>query len=317
MHKIFKQNIQRLFVENNKCILYNRRVRSEKMTKLLKICVRTGSVAFDVVLLPLKVLITCAQILHNRIRYKTDTGDQLREKLRSYVPNHILDQTVLAVLETLAYFGGLSPEEADTHLQKNTDVWETKEYAEKMLDHQGKYIEHQQQMGRLQYGTNRPALDKLLFGDGKKLSGSMNTCEVIAVYNVLVALGGGASPVTFPELLAKFEQKGMILGGYFGTSPDYLEAYLKREHEVKTFTGRRIKEAALGRLADEYTAYIMTVYNDRNDITKQIHTMCITKEDGNYRIHNGEKGKNYATLSQAVSGYNEGKGKAICVMGIR
>ena len=140
---------------------------------------------------------------------------------------------------------------------------------------------------------------------------------MIAVYNALAALNGGPPTVTFPALLAIFEKKGILLDGYFGTSPDYIEAYLQTEYDTQMLSGRQIHADALNRLSEEYTAYILTAYNNKCDITAEIHTMCITNDAGVYRFHNGDQRRTCRTLAEAVQGYHSGDGRAICVIGIR
>ncbi|MBR1692215.1 MAG: hypothetical protein IJ711_05495 [Lachnospiraceae bacterium] len=281
---------------------------------------RAGCIALDLVLLPFQIIIAFVQTIYSMVRDKKGFHTALTERAKAFVPRHIRRDSVLAVLKVLAAAGRASEEDIRAHYQNNLKVWsgeKTKRDKERMLDGQGRYIEHQSYMRSIRYGTARPALDRLVFGGKASLDGSSNTCEVIAVYNALLALEEGAAAVSFPSLLAQFEKKGMILGGYFGTSPDYIEAYFQKEYERKLLSGARITAHALKRLSEEYAAYILTAYNDREDITKEIHTMCISGQMGKYQVHNGDQGKVYDSLGDAVFGYKSGKGRAICVIGVR
>lgn len=50
----------------------------------------------------------------------------------------------------------------------------------------------------------------------------------------------------------------------------------------------------------------------------KIHTVCITEENGMYVIHNDYEGtKSYSSLEDAVSGYKNGVGEPISIIGIK
>lgn len=280
--------------------------------------IRIFTILLDLFLFPFFLLAGCVQICcgfwkgHGRIR------DMWRAWFLSYVPTYIHDESVLGIFSLLSFMDGLPKEEIQEHLCRNTKAWnsEAQHYRKSSLTgKRGSYIEYQEKMVSIKYGSSLPAFDALLFGEGIKLCGSLNTCEVIALYNALISLYGIHPPHDFPSLLAQFEHKGIVLGGYFGTSPDRIQAFLDKECKTKMLTGRQLTNDALLSLSKEYEVYIMTAYNNRRNIAGQIHTVCITKETEGFQIHNGDHYKVYETLFGAVKGYHGGEGRAICVVG--
>ena len=59
-------------------------------------------------------------------------------------------------------------------------------------------------------------------------------------------------------------------------------------------------------------------YNNAKTVKDMIHTMCITKENGQYKIHNDYEGsRSYDSLFSAVTGYKNGQSRLIIIFGIR
>ena len=123
---------------------------------------------------------------------------------------------------------------------------------------------------------------------------SYSGCEIIATYNALSALGESTSADTMVKLISTYEKDGAALFGEFGTSPHAIEKYMKNAgYQVQTTTSTDAEK--INAIGDNSDVIIATVYNDKNDITRQIHTVCITKTpEGNYVAHNTGKynGKN-------------------------
>lgn len=75
----------------------------------------------------------------------------------------------------------------------------------------------------------------------------------------------------------------------------------------------------------------MTIINNENNISNEVHTMCITKENGKYILHNvfsngdaegADNDKNvgwtqYESLQDVVDGYNQDNGNPISIRGIK
>ena len=132
-------------------------------------------------------------------------------------------------------------------------------------------------------------------------------CEIIAVFNALGALGETVSEKSLPELVGYFEKRGIVANGYGGTAPYALQKYFRRQGFDTVYTGNRKSFDGISRA---YRVLIVTVYNDMNDISQEIHTMCVTKDDsGKMYVHNAyfiQDGKYqakgpYSSLGQLVS----------------
>ncbi len=238
-----------------------------------------------------------------------------------YIPNGISDITVLFVISMLSVME-LDNDTVKEHLDINTKAWDDmlNEIGDKSyLDSDGKYIDFQNRMESIIYGI--PYDDEVLneIIDYNKFNGIMNTCEIIAAFNAMTALG---ETPDFPEMIAYFEQNGIVFSGYFGTSPGAVRKYLEKEGcETEILIGDDITEENLEDMADGYDTYILTAYNNKDSVGGMIHTVSITVEDGEYVIHNtggiNVGTKSYSSLDEAVSNYNSGKGEAICIIGAR
>lgn len=216
-----------------------------------------------------------------------------------YVPENVSDLTLLGVLSLMS-IKGLPADTVAKHKDKNETEW--KKYQK---DHDnGKYIEDQPGMTEIQYGN---------------LTGNKNACEVIATYNALQYLTNGNSPDSFPDLLAQFEKNGITANGAFGTSPEAVSSYFKKNgYDTKMLTENNISSSNISDMSKSYDTYIMTTYNNQSDLGAQIHTVSITVENGKYVVHNDYEGtKSYSSLKAAVSGYKDGNGEPISLIGIK
>ncbi len=166
------------------------------------------------------------------------------------------------------------------------------------------YIEHQKDMDDLYYG--------------KRFRASYNACEVIAAYNALIDLTDHKPDISFPELLAEFEQNGLVRKGAWGTDLQWIDRFLcENGYTVRKLTGRRITAEAVQDLERTCRTFIMTAYNDRDDIMQMIHTVTVTcSADGIYSVHNAGDDRVYRSLSEAVFSFNHQKGRVISLIGI-
>lgn len=176
------------------------------------------------------------------------------------------------------------------------------------------YIENQNEWGNIRFGV------------GRRQSMSYAGCEIIATYNARKALDGAVSKQYMAELIDAYEARGAALWGAFGVTPTAIAAYLKKNgFTVRTADGA--DEAAVEEIAGSHKVMIATAYNDRNDITEQIHTVCITKNrDGKFVLHNAyrrdERGQYreslpYETLQEAAAHISHRESKLIYLIGIR
>lgn len=230
-----------------------------------------------------------------------------------YVPQHVNDFTAIYIMTLMS-----QPIDEDItryHLFINKNSWIQciADADKKDAVIQNGYIEHQKQLDNFFYG----------YWCGEDLTADYNSCEVIAVYNALQSIGNHTfdSKHDFPVLLAQFEAKGVALGGKYGTSPKIMNEYLIEEGYSTEMTEGifvNIPEIVYN-IQENYSAYIITVYNDKGDLSEQIHTMCVTNENGRYYIHNAGDSSNekgYASLYEAINGYKQGNSKVISVIGV-
>jgi len=133
-------------------------------------------------------------------------------------------------------------------------------------------------------------------------------CEIIATYNALVDLGVNLSNNfngndAMVNLISYFEENGAMLNGDFGVAPMEIEKYFKNNGYNVTSTSST-NEDRINNLGTNSETVIVTVYNDQNDIMRQVHTVCVTKDaSGYYTIHNAYK-MNAANKYIEMGGYN-------------
>jgi hypothetical protein len=225
-----------------------------------------------------------------------------RERIKAwvcrFVPHHVNDKVLLTMLSILSW-AGLSSGKIRTHLSGNSLAWNRYQTAHK----EDAYLEHQNDMKDIQYGNH---------------SADYNACEVIAVYNALIALHGGIAPFSFPELLAAFEKRGITAGGAFGTSPRALCRYFKASgYLAQMISGHKINDKAIENMQKNSDTFLMTAYNDADNLGEMIHTVSITEKNGSYIVHNAGDGTVYPSLTAAVRAYRGGRGRAISLIGVK
>lgn len=225
----------------------------------------------------------------------------MTKKVRFYeklIPKYIPNGIVLFFFSIIALLSGsVKREVMEEHFAEN----------ERMLSDFGDNLFT---MGRPI--ENQKKWEKIFFGSHKKSNMSYSGCGIIATYNALLFLGDRNTKIT--QLISYFEHKGAALKGGFGITPTGPYAFLKkRGYKVKKVTSRDRK--ALDRLGDNYLTFILTFYWNKNNISDQLHTVCISKEYGGFYIHNnyhlesdtGNYGRQgpYSTLSYAVKGVGD------------
>ncbi len=167
----------------------------------------------------------------------------------------------------------------------------------------GAYIEDQNALTDLKYGKEKIA---------------RSGCEILAVYNVLLDAHQRdpekrKAPV-LSELITAFEHDGMIFSGAFGTHPLALKRYLGS----LGFTVREsTKEEEFDALFAESGSSILTFYNDKRDIWREIHTVALTKEGDACFAHNvyGDgRILPFFTVSGLLQGLTDGESKGILLL---
>lgn len=227
---------------------------------------------------------------------------------KAWIPRYISNETVLKVYDMLSWIPGVSLSVSEKNRRLNQRALK-----DENIFRAGHFIENQNAWGEVQFGSGRH--------HNMRYSG----CEVIAVYNALLDLGQELSPEDMAELITVFEQRGAALKGEFGVAPHAIRDYLKNGGYDVTATSSTEAEDICKLGADSHTV-IATVYNDKNNIMEEIHTVCITKRDGIFVVHNDytKDGKRpgvykerggYATLGEAVDSIGR-DAQSIYVIGI-
>ena len=222
----------------------------------------------------------------------------------SFVPQRVSGRTALGFMEFLRAVQPRRVTLAEGNLYGN--IYAYAKHRERVYRQDG-YIEDQENYTDLRYGS---------------VTVSYAGCEVIAVANVLNALRracliGDDLCQELPHLLYLFEMNGKILGGRFGTSPGALRDYMKfLGFETWLCTDMQNFPIVAG-MSD---VLILTCYNDEKNLLKEVHTFCISKEDG-YRTHNaydrGKAGCRYEKFEDLLRDLNGGSAKPICLVGVR
>ena len=233
----------------------------------------------------------------------------IQQFLVSFIPMHVGNSVVLNVYNLLT----MIPVPQNIR-KKNHDhnAIRLKDAKWNYLAAPSAYIENQNAWGEILYGWG--------FHHNMRYSG----CEIIATFNALKALGKAASPDFMAELIGEYEMHGAALWGEFGVSPPAICAYLKRQG-FSVVTAKKDDDKSLDMASNRCQVFIATVYNNAKDITAQIHTVCITKEEGGYILHNAyRRNQNgayaasipYATLKEAITRISGQEVKMIYLIGI-
>ena len=159
----------------------------------------------------------------------------------------------------------------------------------------------------------------LLFG---RYPMSFNGCEIIASYNAINFLKNMGRPIRrlpdLRELISEYYEDGAALSGEFGTDPAAVRDYFIRNAYKVKFSE---KPDEFEGIAAESEVTIITIFNDKDDVGKMVHTLCVTKENGKYTAHNapGISGMtSAATMDELIRrcGFYGEKGSGVCISGI-
>lgn len=208
--------------------------------------------------------------------------------LLSFIPEYISNEAFLEFYESLRHgripegftldplmmalilaFNDMSLDEINAHYNDNVaNLQSSGVYTP------GSFIENQWEWGSIEYGR---------YWSNMQFSG----CEIIAVANALHNMGVDLSYEEMAELIRNFEKDGMCLDGNIGTSPMALYEYLVNHGYTAEYTTSNVPKD-IQEISEKYDTFVVTAYNEKDDITGQVHTVCITKgDDGKYYIHNG------------------------------
>ncbi|MCR5799013.1 MAG: hypothetical protein K6G69_02965 [Lachnospiraceae bacterium] len=222
---------------------------------------------------------------------RSENKDNLIHRLAGWIPTHVSVKVIIAVywlMDKLMFIGKKRRRE---HRENNLAVLTGADSPMK-----DGFIE------------NQHSWDRVLLG---KTTMAEAGCEIMAVYNALLALGLGKGPELISELIERFEKHGAALHGRIGTSPLELRSYLKKRG-IKTKWSHDAD-----RTDPETKVAIVMLYNNRDDLFDMIHTITYTKDEtAGFVPHNTWHNKpGYPTLKEAIEGSGL-KTKVICIMEI-
>lgn len=215
------------------------------------------------------------------------------------IPDRVDNRTIIRVFEALRKQQQLSKHDYSRHSAENRKSFRQHKA---VIAGNGGFIEDQNSYTDISYGASTV-----------QYSG----CELIALYNALHSLGDDAY-TDLPDIVSDFEKDGMVFRGKFGTSPKALADYL----EKRGYTAELITEVSgFDKLAHGSDCLILTIYNDGLDISKEVHTVCVSKAGGGYTAHNvysdGKPFGPFPSVSELTAGINSGRAKGISLIGIR
>ena len=223
--------------------------------------------------------------------------DDVIKKMKSFLQNNVDNEIIVKFMEIFRKNKRLFP----SHLAGNTEAF--KNHINTIKANKG-YIEDQKNYTDMSYGL---------------LHLSNTGCGVIATYNVLYHLTGNNN-IDFASIVDIYENDGIVLYGFLGTSALAIEDFFKNKG-FKTMSS--VKEEDFDKIGYETDASIVLVYNDRDDIFDSIHYMAITKTDGKFYFHNlhnsGGIPSNigYNSISEGVGKINNEKSKGIFLVGVK
>ena len=222
-----------------------------------------------------------------------------KQMLRAFIPKNISNRVVVNAFSFLRGLQKLNRRNYSVHIEANRES--IKNHAEVIRKAQG-YIEDQRNY------------TDILFG---KVNMQISGCEIFATYNALHNIHGH-SPIELPDMIKEYEKDGMVLSGAFGTAPKAIRDYLKR-HGYSTVFTMKVKE--FDRVGEENDTLILTMYNNGMNIMDQVHTVCISIDNGKYTAHNvycnGTVVGPYSSVTELIANINRGRAKGISLIGIK
>lgn len=224
--------------------------------------------------------------------------EKIKAAIYALIPGKVSNKMVISVMEYLRKLQKRSKKDFTFHLHKNECAFEEHKDC---IERNGGFVEDQKAYTDMWFGSCT-----------MKFSG----CEIIAAYNALANLLG-KQLFSLAELIAEFEKDGMMLTGKFGTAPRAIRDFFDRHGFSTNFT---VEEKEFDELGEKSDSLILTLYNDRRDIRKEVHTVNVSKENGVYLAHNvygnGMVVGPAASVRELIEQINEGKAKGLSLLGI-
>ena len=248
------------------------------------------------------------------VNYSVEVYNEQRKNTNSLLPN---DYTVIDEIETysklfvqqkisnnllLSFFDTLEVLIPKKNFPDNLELnIKNFENHRQKIKSNGGFIEDQHYYEDMNYGQRTIAY---------------SGCEIIATYNAIYFLTKDET-ISFPEMIEAFEKDGILLYGEFGTSPHSIEKYLKSKGYN---TRSSCNKEEYDNIGESYDVFIITFYNNKYNIMDEIHTTAITKENGNFHIHNNGNNSQkigFNSISELLEKINDGMAKDIFLIGIK
>ncbi len=227
-----------------------------------------------------------------------DTRNQMFQKICAFIPGKIDNQTVINALDIMRKQQHVAKKDFSSHDKANEAAFAKHQAT---ISAAGGFIE------------NQNAYTNMAYGDATM---QFSGCEIFATYNAMQHIGG-KNVMSLPQMIAAYEKDGIVLSGKFGTAPLAIADFLKKQGyktEVST------NEADFDTLGTKHDGLILTMYNDKNDISKEVHTVNISKENGQFTAHNvycnGKVVGPCKNVTELIGNINGGKARGISLIGI-
>lgn len=224
--------------------------------------------------------------------------NSLYRKLCAFIPHHVSNRVVVGVLDLMRKGQKLSKKDFSGNLAQNEKAFQDHE---ETIRKNGGYVEDQNSYADMAYG---------------RVTMRYAGCEIFAAYNAIYSITG-RHDMALPEMIAAFERDGMVLSGKFGTAPKAVRDFLERQGFRTEFVTDEKQFEALG---ERSRSLILTMYNDKDDIRREVHTVNISKDPDGYRAHNvncnGVVLGSCASLRELMAKMNGGRIKAVSMIGV-
>lgn len=220
------------------------------------------------------------------------------QKICALIPNKIDNATVVNVLDLMRKQQKTVRKDFSAHVAKNEEAFQ--KHVSAITKNKG-FVEDQNSYTDMAYG------DATMQYSG---------CEIFATYNAIYSITGKAV-MSLAKMISEYEKDGMVLSGKFGTAPKAIKDFLDH-HGFKT--EMTTKEEEFDSFGKKFQSLILTMYNDKDDISKEVHTVNISKEGGKYLAHNvycnGKVVGPEASVGELIGKMNGGRAKGISLIGV-
>jgi len=246
-----------------------------------------------------KVSVNITDAAGKTVTINENTRNEMFKKVCAVIPNQIDNGVVVNAFELMRKQQKMMKNNFAANLTKNRNSFKQHETAIKSAKG---YVEDQNNYTDMAYGEST-----------MKFSG----CEIFATYNALFNVTG-KNPISLPDMISKYEEDGMVFSGKFGTAPKAIQDFLNKQGFKTAFS---TNEKEFDKLGKDYQSLILTMYNDKNDISKEVHTVNISKENDKFTAHNvycnGKVVGPYASVSEVIKNINGGKAKGISLVALK